>query len=95
MADIVIHDMDDRALAALKERAQRRGVPLDNLVREIVEAEALLVPTPLKPEPPKLSDTERAERQRLADGMARIRAKTLKPLAVDTTLLIREDRDTR
>jgi hypothetical protein len=95
MADIIIHDMDDRALAALKERAQRRGVALDELVREIIETEALLVPTPLKPEPPKLSETERAERRRLADRMARIRAKTLKPLAVDTTLLIREDRDTR
>ena len=95
MADIIIHDMDDRALAALKERAQRRGVALDELVREIIETEALLVPTPLKPETPKLSETERAERRRLADRMARIRAKTLKPLAVDTTLLIREDRDTR
>jgi len=95
MGDLVIHDMNDRALAALQERARRRGVPLNTLVREIVEADALLAPMPLKPEPPHLSEAERAERQRLTARMAEIRARTIKPLWADSALLIREDRDTR
>jgi hypothetical protein len=95
MSDLVIHDMNERVLAVLQERARRRGIALDALVREIVESEALLAPTPLKPEPPQLSAGERAERKRLAARMAEIRARTIKPLWADSALLIREDRDTR
>lgn len=95
MSDIVVRNIDNRALAVLQERARKRGVGLDELVREIVETDALLCPTPMKPEPPKLSDEERTERRRLAARMAEIRSRTLKPLWADGALLIREDRDTR
>ena len=95
MADIVIRDMDDRALAVLQERARRRGVSLDSVIREIVEVDALLSPSPTRPEPPHMSEEERARRQQIASRMAEIRSQTLKPLWADSTLLIREDRDTR
>ena len=95
MANIVIHDMDDRALAVLQERARRRGVSLDAVIREIVEADALLSPSPTRPEPPQMSEEERARRHQIAARMAEIRSQTLKPLWADSALLIREDRDTR
>ena len=95
MGQLVINAIDDRALAKLEERAHRRGVPLDAVIREIIEADALLSPTAAKPEPSRLSEEERAERRKIAARMAEIRAQTLKPLWADSTLLIREDRDTR
>ena len=95
MSDIVIHGISGRALAALEQRAQQRGVTLDSVIREIVEADALLSPSPARPEPPNLSDEERQQRRRIAARMAEIRSQTLKPLWADSTLLIREDRDSR
>lgn len=95
MSELVISGVGDRALAVLQERARRRGVPLDTIVREIIEADALLAPTPLKPAAPQLSAEEREERRRIAARIAEIRKRTLKPLWADSTLLIREDRDTR
>jgi hypothetical protein len=95
MGHLVIEAIDDRALAKLQERARRRGVPVDQLVREIIEVDALLSPTIAQPEPKGLTDDERAERRKIAERMAEIRARTLKPLWADSALLIREDRDTR
>ncbi len=95
MGDLLVKNLDDRALAALRERARNRGAVLGDMVREIIETEALLSPTPRRPEPPLLSEQERAERHRIAARMAEIRARTLKPLWADSALLIREDRDTR
>jgi len=95
MGDLFVKNVDDRALAALQQRARNRGMLLDDLVRKILEAEALLSPTPCKPEPRLLSEQERAERSRIAARMAEIRARTLKPLWADSALLIREDRDRR
>lgn len=95
MGDIVVRDLNDGAHAVLQARARERGVAVDALVREIVEADVLHAPTPLKPEPPVLTEAERAERRRLAARIAEIRARTIKPLWSDSTLLIREDRNTR
>jgi 16S rRNA (cytosine967-C5)-methyltransferase len=95
MSELVVSGVDDRALAVLQERARQRGVPLDAIVREVIEADALLAPTPLKPAAPQLSAEEREERRRIGERIAEIRKRTLKPLWADSTLLIREDRDTR
>lgn len=95
MAELVIKDIGDRMLTALEERARRRGIAVDDLVRQVIEADVMLSPTLAKPEPPRLSDEERAERRRLAQRMTEIRARTLKPLWADSALMIREDRDTR
>jgi hypothetical protein len=95
MSDLLVKDLDDRALAVLEERARNRGVVLDDVIREIIENDALLSPTPRKPEPPLLSEQERSARNLVATRMAEIRSRTLKPLWVDSALLIREDRDKR
>jgi hypothetical protein len=95
MVDVIVQGVNDRALAALEERAKNRGVSLDAVIREIVEADALLTPSPTRPEPPRLSAQESAQRRAVAARMAEIRSQTLKPLWADSTLLIREDRDTR
>jgi hypothetical protein len=95
MAELVIRGINDRVLTALQERARRRGIAVDDMVREVIEVDVLLSPTPTKPEPPQLSEEERAERRRLAVRMAEIRSQTLKPLWADSALMIREDRDTR
>jgi len=95
MGDLLVRGLDDRALAVLQERARNRGVVLDDLVREIIENDALLSPTPHKSEPPLLSKQERRARDEVAARMAEIRSHTLKPLSADSALLIREDRDTR
>ena len=92
MRDLLVKDLDDRALAVLEERARNRGVVLDNVIREIIENDALLSPTPNKPVPPVLSEQERSARNLAAERMAEIRARTLKPLWADSALLIREDR---
>ena len=95
MAELVIRHVSDRALAALKERARVRQVELETVLTEIVEAEALLQPNPLKPEPPELSDAEREQRRKVVETMKELRRRTLRPRAIDSALLIREDRDTR
>jgi hypothetical protein len=95
MSDLLVRDLDDRALAVLEERARSRGVLLDGVIREILENDALLSPTAGKPEPPLLSEQERIARNRVAARMAEIRSRTLKPLWADSALLIREDRDKR
>jgi hypothetical protein len=95
MGDLLVRDLDDRVLAVLQERARNRGVVLDDVVREIIENDAMLSPTPRKPEPPLLSKQERIARNEIAARMAEIRSRTLKPLWADSALLVREDRDTR
>jgi hypothetical protein len=95
MGQIVIDHLDDRALAKLQERARQRGIAMDDLVRAIIEADALLSPSPVFSDPARLSKEERDERDRIAARTEEIRSRTLKPFWADSTLHIREDRDTR
>jgi hypothetical protein len=95
MGQIVIDHLDDRALAKLQQRARERGIALGDLMRAIIEADALLSPSPVFSDPARLSEEERSERERIAARTEEIRARTLKPLWANSTLLIREDRDRR
>ncbi len=77
MAQVIVRNLDDDVVAALKRRARRRGRPLEQELRDILTAAA------------------RPTRTDLLAEIDRIRAMTPPGPPIDSTALIRADRDSR
>jgi hypothetical protein len=95
MTDIVVSDIDERTLAVLRRKAEVLGVSVNDVAREFVEAMSKLSPGLAAPDDLIVTPEDRAARRRIAEEMAALRSRTLMPFAADSTLVIREMRDTR
>ena len=86
MHDVIVPNVDDETYEALKKRASAEGAPLGDWLRRKLEREALLGgdsrPTP-------------EEVRRRVEEADRIRAMQLRPSDLDSTAIIRADRDSR
>jgi len=75
MAQVIIRNLDERVVEALKARAAQRGHSLEQELREIVTAAAC------------------PSREEVLAAVDRIRAMTPDVVNMDSTELLREDRD--
>jgi plasmid stability protein len=85
MHDVIVPNVDDKTYEALKKRAAADGRPLEDWLRQKLEREAREMD--LRPTP--------AEVRRRVEEAARIRAMQPRPIDLDSTALIRADRDSR
>ena len=81
MTDMLIREIDDATVRALKRKADELKQPVEDVARDILER-GVELQRKLTPE----------ERVAAAD---RVRAMQLKPTNTDSTDIIRHDRDTR
>lgn len=81
MADIVIHDLAPETAAALAALAARRGMTVEDVAREALDAAA--------------AREEPGDRQALLARIDRIRAMTLKPYASESGEMLSEIRQER
>jgi hypothetical protein len=95
MTDIIVSDIDEKTLAVLRRKAEVLGVSVNDVARELVEAMSKLSPGLAAPDDLVITAEDRAARTRIANEMTALRGRTLKPFAADSTLVIREMRDTR
>ena len=91
---LTIENIDPDLVDELGRAAARRGARPEELARDLI-AYGLRAPPAVARESarPLTADEERA-RAELLDELRQIRAMTLRPLAFDSTLIIREMRDT-
>jgi hypothetical protein len=91
---LTIDHMDPEIVDELGRVAARRGARPEDLARDLI-AYGLKAPAPVGREAarPLTTDEQRA-REELIEELRNIRAMTLRPLAYDSTLIIREMRDT-
>jgi len=89
MGELIISNVDERTLRALEKGAKAEGKPLQDWLRRKLELEAARVDASLDSRP---TPEEVRRRVETAD---RIRAMTPRPLDIDSTDLIRADRDGR
>jgi plasmid stability protein len=85
MHDVIVPNVDDETYEALKKRAAADGAPLGDWLRRKLEGEALH---------PESRPTAEEVRRRVEEA-DRIRAMQLRPSDIDSTDLIRADRDRR
>jgi plasmid stability protein len=85
MHDVIVPNVDDKTYEALKKRAAAEGSPLEDWLRRKLEREAL---------EPSARPTPEEVRRRV-EAADRIRAMQLRPSDLDSTALIRADRDNR
>lgn len=85
MHDVIVPNVDDETYEALKKRAAAEGSPLEDWLRRKLEREALR---------PDARPTPEEVRRRVEEAR-QIRAMQLRPSDIDSTDLIRADRDSR
>ncbi len=95
MGELVIRGLNAETLAGLEARAQRAGRPVADLAREMLEAFARLSASPFEQDAAVISEGELAGRRSLAGELAELRRRSVLPAGADSTLVIREARDSR
>jgi hypothetical protein len=91
---LTISDLDPALIDELKRAAARRGAPPEQLVRDLITYWLRAAPSVNRePVRPPTADEQR-RREALIGELRDIRAMTVQPLAFDSTLIIREMRDT-
>ena len=96
MGEMMIREIDDMQLAALKEAATRCGREPGALARDMISYQLAAGPRTAPGDlglGEAVSDDDQARRTKLLDELRDIRAMTLEPLTSDSTLIIREFRD--
>jgi plasmid stability protein len=77
MGQVIVRNLDDRVIAAHKQRAKARGVSMEQQLRDV------------------LTEAAKPGRDEIVADLRRIRAMTPQGPPIDSTPLIREDRDSR
>lgn len=91
---LTIEHMDPELMDELGRVSALRGARPEELAQDLI-AYGLRSPPPVGREAARpLTPDEQRARKELVDELRDIRAMTLKPLAFDSTLMIREMRDT-
>jgi hypothetical protein len=91
---LTIPDLDPALFDELERAAARRGGPPEQLARDLI-AHGLRAAPSVNREPARpLTVEERRQREAITAELRDIRAMTVKPLVFDSTLIIREMRDT-
>lgn len=93
MAQLIVRDLDERVVAALKARAARNGRSTEAEHRRLLEAVAAgEAPDMLQPDMPE-SDMPESDMAAFAEAAARLRARFRS--TADSAQVIREARDAR
>ena len=91
---LTIPDLDPALLDELKRVAARRGGRPEQLARDLIAYGLRAAPSVGREPVRTLTDEERQRRDALIAELRDIRAMTVRPLVFDSTLVIREMRDT-